>query len=178
MSATTMQHRVSETAARVPGANVIARYATYAFSLAGIYLSVGFLFYYAAKEKLIDDGGTMPAGLVKAFNGSFFASVPGDNASWVLLGIMEAAIVVLLAISLVTGEFLPHRRKPVLLAALGFATLTLAVMIIANSMTGNTDLVLGQFTYLGVAVILTFVVRQLPPYRPVTWIAGEAAEEQ
>jgi hypothetical protein len=41
---------------------------------------------------------------------------------------------------------------------------------------GNTALVLGQSTYLGVAVILTFVVRQLPPYRPVTWIAGEAAE--
>jgi hypothetical protein len=178
MSATTLQHRVSARAARLPGAGVIARYATYAFSLAGIYLSVGFLFYYAAKEKLIDQSGTMPAGLVKAFHGSFFASVPGNNAAWTILGAMEALIVILLAVSLLSGEFLPQRRKPVLLAGLGFATLTLSVMIIANSMIGNTALVLGQFTYLGVAVILTFVVRQLPPYRPVTWIAGEAAEEK
>jgi hypothetical protein len=176
MSATTMQHRVSEKAAHIPGTKVVGRYTTYAFSLAGIYLSVGFLFYYAAKEKLIDQSGTMPPGLAKAFHGSFFASFPGNDASWTILGIMEAAIVVLLAISLIRGEFLPHRRKPVLLAGLGLATLTLAVMIIANSMIGNNELVLGQFTYLGVAVILTFVVRQLPPYRPVSWIAGEAPE--
>jgi hypothetical protein len=158
------------------GTKVVARHSTYAFSLAGIYLPVGFLFYYAAKEKLIDQSGTMPAGLAKAFHGSFFASFPGNDTAWTILGIMEAAIVVLLAIGLVRGEFMPHRREPVLLAGLGFATLTLAVMIIANSMIGNNALVLGQFTYLGVAVILTFVVRQLPPYRPVTWIAGEAPE--
>jgi hypothetical protein len=176
MSATAMQHRVSARAARLPGAHAISRYTTYAFSLAGIYLSVGFLFYYAAKEKLIDQSGTMPPGLAKAFHGSFFASFPGNDAAWTILGIMEALIVVLLAISLVAGEFLPHRRKPVLLAGLGLATLTLSTMIIANAMIGNNALVLGQFTYLGVAVILTFVVRQLPPYRPVTWIAGEAPE--
>ena len=48
------------------------RYWTYATTLAGVYLSVGFLFYYAAKEKLLGSGaGTMPAPLHKEFAGSF-----------------------------------------------------------------------------------------------------------
>ena len=97
----------------------ITRIATYATTLAGIYLSVGFLFYYAAKEKLFTDSGTMPAPLQKLFAGSSFASVPGDNAAWVLLGLLEAAVVVLLVLSLARGEFLPQRRKPILLAGLG-----------------------------------------------------------
>jgi hypothetical protein len=89
----------------------------------GHLLSVGFLFNYAAKETLFDQSGTMPAGLVKAFHGSFFASVPpGDNAAWVILGAMEALIVILLAVSPLSGEFLPARPNPVLLAGLGFAT--------------------------------------------------------
>ena len=70
---------------------------TYGATLTGIYLSVGFLFYYASYEKLITDSGTMPAALQKLFAGSFFASVPGDNAAWVLLGLLEAMVVVLLA---------------------------------------------------------------------------------
>jgi hypothetical protein len=78
-----------------PSIEAIGRIATYATSLAGIYLSVGFLFYFAAKEKLVDDGGTMPAALQKLFSGSFFASVPGDNAAWILLGLIEAAVVIL-----------------------------------------------------------------------------------
>ena len=67
----------------------ITQIATYATTLAGIYLSVGFLFYFAMKEKLFTDGGTMPLPLQKLFHGSFFASVPGDNVAWVLLGLIE-----------------------------------------------------------------------------------------
>ena len=60
---------------------------TYGATLTGIYLSVGFVFYYAMKEKLFTDGGTMPKSLQKLFAGSFFAGIPGDNAAWVLLGL-------------------------------------------------------------------------------------------
>lgn len=60
----------------------------------------------------------MPVGLQKAFAGSFFASVPGDSAAWVLLGLVELSAVVLVSVSLVRGEFLPQRRKPILLAGL------------------------------------------------------------
>ena len=65
----------------LPALAVITKFTSYGATLAGIYLSVGFLFYYAAHEKLIANGGTMLAGLAKAFQGSFFASIPGDIAA-------------------------------------------------------------------------------------------------
>ena len=42
---------------------------------AGIYLTFGLLFYYSAKEKLIDIGGTMPAGLAKSYQSTFISSL-------------------------------------------------------------------------------------------------------
>jgi len=159
-----------------PGIGEITRVATYATTLAGIYLSVGFLFYYAAHEKLFTDSGTMPAPLQKLFAGSFFASVPGDNAAWVLLGLLEASIVVLLAVSLLRGEFLPQRRKPILLAGLGVSLLAFGVMGLANDMIGNNATVIELFTYFGVTVVVMFLVRQMSPYRPMSWLAGEADE--
>ncbi len=93
--------------------------------LAGIYLGFGFLWYYAAKEKLIDDSGTMPAGLAKAYAGSFADSFPGLNLTWTLLGIAEAVAFLGFVASILTGEFLPSRRKPILLGALGVSLLTI-----------------------------------------------------
>jgi len=154
-----------------PTLAAITKVSTYATTLAGIYLSVGFLFYYAAHEKLIANSGTMPAALQKLFSGSFFASVPGDNAAWTLLGLIEASIVVLLLVSLIRGEFLPQRRKPVSVSVLAYS-----VMIVANAMIGNNATVIELFTYLGVTAIVMFVVRQMSPYRPMSWLAGEADE--
>jgi hypothetical protein len=152
----------------------ITKVATYATTLTGIYLSVGFLFYYASYEKLITDNGNMPAALVGLFKGSFFASVPGDNAAWLLLGLLEAAVVVLLAVSLLRGEFLPHRRKPVLLAGLGVSLLAFGVMGLANDMIGNNATAAELFTYFGVTAVVMFLVRQMSPYRPMSWLAGES----
>src|SRR5580693_3621712 len=76
---------------------------------AGIYFTFGLLFYYSAKEKLIDNGGTMPAGLAKTFHGTFVASFPGTNTSWVLIGLLEALVFLTIAASVVMGEFLPTR---------------------------------------------------------------------
>jgi hypothetical protein len=160
------------------GVAEITKVATYAASLAGIYLSVGFLFYYASYEKLITDSGTMPAPLAKLFAGSFFASVPGNNAAWLLLGLLEASIVVLLAISLLRGEFLPQRRKPVLLAGLSVSLLAFGVMGLANNMIGNTPTVIELFTYFGVTIVAMFLVRQMAPYRPMSWLAGGADEDE
>jgi hypothetical protein len=159
------------------GVGDITKVATYAATLAGIYLSVGFLFYYAAYEKLITNSGTMPAALVGLFKGSFFASVPGDNAAWFLLGLLEASIVVLLALSLLSGEFLPQRRKPILLAGLGVSLLAFGVMGLANNMIGNTPTVIELFTYFGVTIVVMVLVRQMSPYRPMSWLAGGADEE-
>jgi hypothetical protein len=160
----------------IPALAEITKVGTYGATLAGIYLSFGFLFDFAAKEKLVTDGAAMPAGLQKAFSGSFFASVPGDNAAWLLLGLIEAAVVVLLAVSLIRGEFLPQRRKPILLAGLSVSVLAYSVMIVANAMIGNNPTVIELFTYLGVTAVVMFLVRQMSPYRPMSWLAGEAVE--
>ena len=142
-------------AAARPTASGIRQIATYATTLAGIYWSVGFLFYFAMKEKLFTDSGTMPVGLQKAFHGSFFASIPGDNAAWVLLGLIEALVVVLLA-------------------GLSVSVFAYAVMIVANAMIGNNPTVIELFTYLGVTAVVMFLVRQMSPYRPMSWLAGES----
>jgi hypothetical protein len=149
---------------------------TYGATLSGIYLAVGFLFYYAAHAKLITDSGTMPAGLAKLFNGSLFASVPGNNAAWFLLGLLEAVVVVLLAVSLATGEFLPQRRKPILITGLSVSMFAYGLMIVANAMIGNDATVAELFTYLGMTLIVMFVIRQMSPYRPMSWLAGQSAE--
>ena len=177
-SATTPATKSSRSrAAERPALAGLAKVATYATTLTGIYLSVGFLFYYASYEKLITDSGTMPAALQKLFAGSFFASVPGDNAAWVLLGLIEAAVVVLLAISLLSGEFLPQRRKPILLAGLGVSLLAFGVMGLANNMIGNTPTVIELFTYFGVTIAVMFLIRQMSPYRPMSWLAGGADDQ-
>ena len=85
---------------------------------AGIYFTFGLLFYYSAKEKLIDNSGTMSAPLAKTFHGTFVASFPGTNTSWVLIGLLEALVFVVIVASVLTGEFLPTRRKPILLSGL------------------------------------------------------------
>jgi hypothetical protein len=158
----------------IPTLADVTKWVTYSTTLAGIYLSVGFLFYFAMKEKLFTDSGTMPAPLAKTFDGSFFASVPGNNASWMLLGLLELFIVVLLAVSLLRGEFLPQRRKPLLLAGLSVSLFAYGFMAIAENMTGNNATVIELFTYFGVTVAAMFLIRQMSPYRPMSWLAGEA----
>jgi hypothetical protein len=174
MSVTSV-HRPHISVGTHPTVGQVARHATYATTLAGVYTSVGFLFYYAAKEKLLGAGaGTMPAPLRKEFTGSFFASVPGDNASWILLGIIEAAVVVLLALSLLRGEFLATREKPFLLAGIGTSMLALAVMALANNMVGDHATALEVSTYFGVSTLILFLIRQMPPYRSMDWLAGKS----
>lgn len=177
MSATSL-HRPHVTSIARPTVHQLATWFTYAVTLAGIYLSVGFLYYYAAKEKLIDNSGTMPTGLKHSFAGSVFASFPGDNASWVLLGAVEAIVVILLAISLVRGEFLTNRRKPFLLAGLGTAILALGLMGLANNMIGNISTTAEEFTYAGMTAVFILLVRQMPPYRKVGWLSGTVDEPE
>jgi hypothetical protein len=101
-----------------------------------------------------------------------FASAPGYNASWVLLGLIEAAVVVLLAVSLARGEFLTTHRKPWLMAGLGVSMLALGVMGLANDMVGDNATSAEVFTYLGLIAVLLVLVRQLPPYRSIDWLSG------
>jgi hypothetical protein len=157
--------RETSTSAHAVSVRSIVAAAPYFLVLAGIYIAYGFLWYFAAKEKLIDDGGTMPAGLAKAFDGSIFASVPGVDASWVLLGVLEAVAFVLFAASLVTGEFLPQRSKPLLLGALGMSALTFAAMVVAQSVIGDHESVASLMTYLAGSIVALIAVALATPER-------------
>src|SRR5689334_17401091 len=83
----------------------------YGLILVGIYLLVGVLFFYAGKEKIFDGIGA-PAGIEKQFSGTFLETIPGVDAAWTILGILELAIFVLVVVSLVRLEFMPERGKP------------------------------------------------------------------
>lgn len=155
-----------------PRVAAVADAAAYWLVAAGIYITFGFLWYYSFKEKLFDDSGTMPEPLKKQFSGSLLDSVPGLDAAWVLLGLLEAVAFIAIAASVLSGEFLPRRRKPILLAGLGLSMFTFAVMGFGQNMTAQFDSVAELFTYFAGTVIVFFLVLLLPPYRPMHWLTG------
>jgi hypothetical protein len=145
----------------------------YGLLLAGIYLLVGVLFFYAGKEKILDGLGA-PAGIEKQFSGTFLDTIPGIDAAWTILGILESAIFVLVVVSLVRLEFMPSRRKPFLLSALALAIFTFSILAIGQNVTGENSGVAELFLYGGATGVLMVLVMQLPPYRPANWLSGRS----
>ena len=139
--------------------SAVADATTYWTAIGGIYIAYGFLWFYSAKEKLFDQDGNMPAGLAKAYSGHFIDSFPGVNTAWLLLGLLEAVAFLVVVASFVTGEFLPHRSKPVLLAGLGVSMFTFALMTFAQNMVANHDSVASLFAYMGVTGVMLLLVR-------------------
>ena len=105
----------------------------------GIYILVGFLWYYGFKEKVFDDGLIAPEGIKKEFAGSFIASLPGTSLAWGILGIAEGLVVLGLIVSLVRGEFMPNRTKPVLLSSLAFSMLIFGALAFGQGMTSQFE---------------------------------------
>lgn len=140
--------------------------------VAAIYMGFGFLWYYSAKEKLIDDGGTMPAGLAKGYAGSFVDSFPGLNATWVILGVVEAIAFLGFLASIAAGEFLPTRHKPILIASLGVSLITFALLIFGQEMIGEFEGVAAAFGYFGATVVTLLLVQMLPPRHGI-WKAAQ-----
>lgn len=141
--------------------------------VAAIYLGFGFLWYYSAKEKLIDDSGTMPAGLAKGYAGSFVDSFPGLNVTWTLLGILETIAFLGFIASIVRGEFLPSRRKPILIASLGVSMLVFAVLVFGQEMIGEFDGVAQSFGYFGATIVTLLLVQMLPPRHGIWKLTSE-----
>ncbi|MBK5219502.1 MAG: hypothetical protein JJE35_06930 [Thermoleophilia bacterium] len=150
----------------------IAETAVYWLSIVGIYVLQGALWYYPFKEKVFDDGLTAPAPIRDQFAGSLIDSFPGTSVSWGVLGLLQGVIVLVLAASLVRGEFLPQRRKPILLGALALSLVVFALLVFGESMTAEYDSVASLFTYFGITVVLMGFVRLMPPYRPLSWLSG------
>src|SRR5215813_10405377 len=110
----------------------------YALILAGIYLLLGVLFFYAGKEKIIDGHGAPPP-IEKQFAGTFLDTIPGVDAAWTILGILESVIFVLIVVSLVRLEFLPNRRKTFLLCAQSLAIFTFSILAMGQNVVGETS---------------------------------------
>lgn len=146
----------------------------YTLILAGIYLLVGVLFFYAGKEKIIDGHGA-PAGIEKQFSGTFLDTIPGVDAAWTILGILESLIFVLIVVSLVRLEFMPDRRKSFLLCALSLAIFTFSVLAMGQNVTGENSGVAELFIYAAATAVLMGLVLLMPPYRPVNWISGRGS---
>jgi hypothetical protein len=144
----------------------------YALVLTGIYLLVGVLFFYAGKEKILDGTGA-PVGIEKQFSGTFLDTIPGIDAAWTILGILELGVFVLMAASLGRLEFMPARRKPLMLCGLALAIFTFSVLAIGQNVTGENTGVAELYLYAGATGVLLALVLILPPYRPARWLSGQ-----
>lgn len=143
----------------------------YGLVLAGIYLLVGVLFFYAGKEKIFDGIGA-PAGIEKQFSGTFLDTIPGVDAAWTILGILELGVFLLTIVSLARLEFMPNRRKPFILSALALSIFTFSILAIGQNVVGENTGVAELFLYAGATGVLMALVLLLPPYRPANWISG------
>ncbi|OJU86176.1 MAG: hypothetical protein BGO11_12805 [Solirubrobacterales bacterium 70-9] len=159
------------------GASISAETIAYWAVVVAIYLGFGILWYYSAKEKLIDQSGTMPEGLAKGYAGSFVDSFPGLNATWTILGIVEAVAFLGVVASLLAGEFLPSRRKPILIASLGVSMFTFALLIFGQEMVGEYESVAELFGYFGATIVTLLLVSILPPRKGLWRVAGGTASE-
>ncbi|HEV7773962.1 MAG TPA: hypothetical protein VGO48_11820 [Conexibacter sp.] len=144
----------------------------YWLTMASVYFLVGVLFFYSGKEKLFDNDAKPPPGIEKQFEGTFVATFPGVDALWAILSVLEFGVFVLLLVSLVTGEFLPHRRKAVLLVGLSLALFTFACLSFGQTSTGNNEGTASLYTYFGATAIVMLLVLMLPPNRPRAWLSG------
>jgi hypothetical protein len=144
----------------------------YWVTLAGVYLMVGGLMFYSGKEKLFDEDGNAPQGIKEQFKGTFLDTFPGTDAAWVILGILEFGVFVLLLASLVRLEILPHRDKSLLQVGLAVAMLTFACLAFGQTVTRQFEGTASLYTYFASTVVILILVSLLPPNRPDRWLGG------
>ncbi len=146
--------------------------AAYWATLLGVYLMVGGLMFYSGKEKLFDDDGNAPAGIKQQFAGTFVDTFPGTDAAWVIVGLLEFGVFLLLVASLLRLEFLPHREKWFLQVGLAVALLTFACLAFGQTATKQFAGTAQLYTYFGSTVVILILVSLMPPNRPDRWLGG------
>jgi len=144
----------------------------YWVTLVGVYVMVGGLMFYSGKEKLFDDDGNAPQGIKDQFKGTFIDTFPGTDATWVILGILEFGVFLLLVASLIFLEFLPHRPKLFLQLGLAVALLTFACLAFGQTATKQFSGTASLYTYFGSTVVILILVSLMPPNRSDRWLGG------
>jgi len=140
--------------------------------LVGVYLMVGGLMFYSGKEKLFDSDGNAPAGIKAQFENSLLSTFPGTDTAWLILGIFEFGVFVLMLASIVRLEFLPHRDKSILQVALGLALLTFACLSFGQTATQQFSGTAELYTYFASTAVILVLVSVMPPNRPDHWLRG------
>jgi|SRR3954466_2874778 len=144
----------------------------YWLTIVGVYFLIGVLFFYSGKGKLFDDDGHAPAPLKEQFKGTFIEKVPGVDTAWVMIGIMELAIFLLIVLSIVRGEFLPRRGKLLLLIAVALALVNFACLSFGQTSTGNNAGTASLYSYFGSTAVVFLLVLKLPPNAPMNWLSA------
>jgi hypothetical protein len=139
-------------------------------TIAGVYLMVGGLMFYSGKGKLFDDKGHAPEGVKKQFANSFLHVFPGTDAAWVILGVLEFGVFLLLLVSLARLEFLPHRHKTFMQVALAVALIAFACLGFGQTATGQFEGAASLYQYFAATVVILILVSLLPPNRPDRWL--------
>src|SRR5215216_3808608 len=137
----------------------------YLFALVGLYVMTGGLFFYGFWSKAIDGDFTIPPPLEKQFDETIIGTIPGADASWVIITILEGLVFLLLIASLATMEFRPSKRKPFLLTSLA-----MALLVFGQNATEQHESVASLYGYFGATVIIMIFVRTLPPYTTNRWL--------
>jgi hypothetical protein len=139
-------------------------------TIAGVYLMVGGLEFYSGKGKLFDSDGHAPEAIKKQFADSFLHVIPGTDAAWVILGILEFGVFLLLVASLLRGEFFPHREKSIMQVALAVAMITFACLAFGQTATGQNEGTASLYQYFGATAVILILVSLLPPNRSDRWL--------
>ena len=116
-----------------------------------------------------------PPAIEKQFAGTFFDTIPGIDAIWTILGILESIIFLLIVASLVRLEFMPARRKTFRLCALSLAVFTFSILAVGENVTGETSGAAQLYLYAGGTGVLFGLVLLLPPLSRSDWISGRAS---
>jgi len=145
---------------------------SYRLAIAGVYILQGFLWYFSFKEKIFDDDAKAPPPIKKQFAGTVIDSFPRIDAVLAILGILEGLIFLAVVISLLTGKFLPQRRKPILLGGLALAMLTFAVLAFGETLTKQYGSVASLYAYFGATAVIFVLVLLMPPYRSMPWLTA------
>jgi hypothetical protein len=144
--------------------------AAYWVTLVGVYVMVGGLMFYSGKDKLFDSDGHAPQGIKEQFQNSFLSTFPGTDAAWIILGILEFGVFLLLLASLLRAEFLPHRDKSLLQVGLAVALVTFACLAFGQTATGQHEGSASLYQYFGATVVILILVSLLPPNRSDSWL--------
>lgn len=143
----------------------------YLFALVGLYVMIGGLFFYGFWSKAIDGDFDIPPPLKEQFDKTIIGTIPGAEASWVIITLLEGLVFLLLVASIVTAEFRPAKRKPFLLTTLALALLVFGLLSFGQNATEQHESVASLYGYFGATVILMIFVRTLPPYTSNRWLA-------